>query len=258
MSGQRYDIIDVAEEMSKGAYNLGYFVLNGFCKVTNLEALKQSYDAYQISRFSQTIEDFQFEHDKLSENEKRDFYKDLKYNEQNLHYLHSLFNKSRESIFLIHMKILSKLSAELIKNKDLNYFQSTLLANINILNEDDITYIAYLFHIIKAHKSCSSNGRDMKLSLIHRTRQRRLFENRTKSGYTFTFSIFEYSHYYTYQKCLQLGIFIKAPMKQDESPYGVITNIRELEPLDNREIQITENTVDFINLLKEIFLDTNE
>lgn len=137
MSGQIYDIVDAAEDACKEVYNFGLFGLKAFYKVTNMEALKTSYDEYALSRFAQTVEIFQYEHESIDWEIRKEFYEDLKYNEQNLAYLYSMFERSRSSTFLIHMKILAKLSALLIKNKTLNYFESSLLANINLLNEDD-------------------------------------------------------------------------------------------------------------------------
>lgn len=137
MSGQRYDIVDAVEDACKEVYNFGLFGLKAFYKVTNMEALKTSYDEYALSRFSQTVEIFQHEHENIDWERRKEFYEDLKYNEQNLAYLYSMFEKSRSSTFLIHMKILAKLSSSLIENKTLNYFESSLLANINLLNEDD-------------------------------------------------------------------------------------------------------------------------
>jgi len=137
MVAQRYDIVDIATDTCKGIYNFSLFCLKAFYRVSNLEDLKSSYDDYALSRFSQTVEVFQYEHVKIDKNRRKEFYEDLKYNEQNLAYLYSMFEKSRTSTFLIHMKILAKLSGTLIENKSLNYYESALLANISSLNELD-------------------------------------------------------------------------------------------------------------------------
>ena len=57
----KYDIIDAAEDVCKEGYNFGVFVCSAFYEVSNISTLKKSYDAYSISRFSQTIEAFQNE-----------------------------------------------------------------------------------------------------------------------------------------------------------------------------------------------------
>lgn len=141
MCREKYDIVAAAEIGCKELYNFGLFGLNAFYKVSNLESLKQSFDAYSLSRFSQAIEAFQYEHEKIDREKRKEFYEDLKYNEQNLAYLYSMFEKARTSTFLIHMKILARLSSLLIENKKLNYWQSSLLANINSLTEDDFKYL---------------------------------------------------------------------------------------------------------------------
>ncbi|MFW2609773.1 hypothetical protein [Aliarcobacter butzleri] len=140
MSEQRYDIVDIADDICKETYNFGLFGLKAFYKVSNLEALHQSFNAYDISRFSQTIEVFQYEHEKIDEEKRKEFYQDLKYNEQNLAYLYSMFEKARTSSFLIHSKILAWLSTYLVENKELNYYQAAFLANIDTLNELDFKY----------------------------------------------------------------------------------------------------------------------
>lgn len=140
MNEQKYDIVDIADDVCKGAYDFAKFGLKAFYKVSNLEVLNQSFNAYSISRFSQTIEAFQHEHEKISQEKRKEFFQDLKCNEQNLAYLYSMFEKARTSSFLIHSKILAWLSVYLISNKELDYYQSSLLANIDSLNELDFKY----------------------------------------------------------------------------------------------------------------------
>ncbi|MCG3663019.1 hypothetical protein [Aliarcobacter butzleri] len=157
MSEQRYDIVDVADDICKESYNFGLFGLKVFYKVSNLEALHQSFNAYAISRFSQTIEVFQHEHEKIDEEKRKEFYKDLKYNEQNLAYLYSMFEKARTSSFLIHSKILAWLSTYLVENKGLNYYQTALLANIDTLNELDFKYFYELLKENNTDNICTEN-----------------------------------------------------------------------------------------------------
>lgn len=133
-------VIDAAEDVCKGGYNVGLFALNVFYRVSNINALKESFDAYQIEKLSQVIEDFQYEHSKINDENKRKFYEDLKYNKQNLEFLFSLFDKSRKSTYRIHMQLLAYLSSSLVDNKELNYHQKTLLANIDILNDEDLIH----------------------------------------------------------------------------------------------------------------------
>ena len=184
MMERKYEIVDAAEDAAKVGYSFAVFGLKFFYQVSNLEALKNSYDAYALSRFSQAIEAFQFDHEKLSENEKRDFYDDLKYNEQNLHYLYSLFDKARSSTYLLHMKILARLSANLIKNKTLNYHESTFLANINVLNEEDLDRF---YNVLK----------DVDLEKI------------TMKNEKILFTIDSYTDHYIFEKLKTVGLIVE-------------------------------------------------
>ena len=210
------------------------------------ELVAHTIGTYKNTRFNIRLEDFAYEEDNLTDDEKKEFYRNI--DNKKLNYLFELLDKARTSTYDLHAKILAKLYGNLLINGELNYFQSTLLENLNILNEHDITYIAFLLYIIKEHKSFPSNG----IYIQELSMQRRLLEGGVKNEDIIIFSIKEYSHYYTYKKCLQLGIFIEAPMQQAETPYGM-QEISELRPLENRRIQITENTLGFITLLREIF-----
>jgi len=137
MSVQRYDIVDVAEDVSKVGYSIGVFVANAFYQVSGIEDLKNSMDAYMVSRFSQRLEYFTHEHDKLSVDEKKAFYNDLKNNKQNVNYLYEFVEKARTTTFELHARIYAILSARIVKNGELNYYESALLANISSLNEVD-------------------------------------------------------------------------------------------------------------------------
>jgi len=137
MSVQRYYIVDVAEDVSKVGYSIGVFVANAFYQVSGIEDLKKSMDAYMVSRFSQRLEYFTHEHDKLSVDEKKAFYNDLKNNKQNVNYLYEFVEKARTTTFELHARIYAILSARLVKNGELKYYESALLANISSLNEVD-------------------------------------------------------------------------------------------------------------------------
>lgn len=141
MSKQRYDTVDATEDASKVGYSVVVFAAKAFYQVSGIEALKNSMDAYVLSRFSQRLEYFVHEHGKLSDKDKKNFYDSLSTNQQTLNYLYEFIEQARTTTFELHAKLLARLSVELINNKGLNYFQSTLLSNINRLNADDILSI---------------------------------------------------------------------------------------------------------------------
>lgn len=157
-------VIFAADDICKGAYNFSRFISMIFFKVSNLEALKEGYNAYVISRVSQTIEDFQHAHERIDDIKKREFYRDLKYNKQNLAYLYSTFDKARTSSFLIHSKILAWLSTYLVENKELNYYQAALLANIDTLSELDFKYF---YELLKENDTDNISEKDpVKITVI--------------------------------------------------------------------------------------------
>ncbi|MGE4382255.1 MAG: hypothetical protein AB7D41_03560 [Arcobacter sp.] len=141
MEEQKYEIVEVVEDVAKIGYSISVFASKFFYQVSSVEALKNSMDAYMVSRFSQRLEYFIYEHEKLTNKEKKDFYEDLKNNKQNLNYLYEFIEKARTTTYELHAKILARLSADLIKNKSLDFGQSSLLAGLNTLTYDDFKII---------------------------------------------------------------------------------------------------------------------
>lgn len=175
MSKQRYDIIDAVEDAAKVSYSVGAFAAKFFYQASNLSALKNGMDSYIHERFIQRLEYFTFEHDKLSDYEKKIFYEDLISNKQNMNYLYEFVEKARTSSYDIHAKILARLSVELIKNGELNYHESNLLANISLFNNDDFKtyYEVVKNHInVKEYKEFGWDTRDDKSSYqVHSLRK---------------------------------------------------------------------------------------
>ncbi len=260
MSGQRYNIVDATEDAAKVGYSVGVFATKFFYQVSGAEGLKKSMDSYMVSRFSQKLEYFIYEHEKLTNKQKKDFYDDLTSNKQNLDYLHEFIEKARTSLYDIHAKIYSVLSVKLIKNKGLNYYEELILSNLYILNEDDLKYIAFMLYVTEKHDYYSLGNlgeKRLTLTLIHRNYEYKLFEGSIKLNQVNTFIIDDYEHYLTYKKCIQFGIFDEFPEDDTEAIYESSATKRYL-PLDNRKIQSSEFTLLFISILKEVFIETNE
>lgn len=158
MSKQRYDIVDAAEDASKVGYSIGVFAAKAFYQVSGIEVLKNSMDAYMVSRFSQRLEYFTHEHDKLSDDEKKAFYNDLQNNKQNLNYLYEVVEKARTSTHDLHAKILAILSCEFIRNKGFNFYESSLIANLHTLTYDDL--IIYEQVVRETHVECLKRGKN--------------------------------------------------------------------------------------------------
>ena len=135
--GKKYDVLEATEDAAKFGYSVGVFGAKLFYGVSGLSNLDNAMDSFVAERFRQRLDHFAYEHDNLSKKQKEDFYDDLKNNEQNVNYLYGFVEKTRTSTFDLHAKILAKLSVKLIKNKELNYFEDSLFANINIFSEYD-------------------------------------------------------------------------------------------------------------------------
>jgi len=127
--------IELGEDIGREIYCFSKCILVFFYKTTGLENIKKSYDAYSQRKIEITIEDINYEHKKLSKETLKDFYQNL--DEQKLEYLYTIYEKSRTSTYRLTMKILARLSLNLIQNKTLNYYESSLLASIHLLTDED-------------------------------------------------------------------------------------------------------------------------
>jgi hypothetical protein len=203
----KYDIVDVVEDVTKVGYSIGVFACRFFYQVSNLEALKNSMDAYKVSRFSQRLEYFTHEHEKLTENEKKEFYQDLKSNKQNLNYLYEVIEQARTTTYDLHAKILAILSCSLIQNKEFNFFESSLLANLHTLTYED--FINYEQVLREIHVETLKKG------------------NNGVYGSVLTFKTSDYRFYISIQNFLNIGMlsypeesFINVPTIQTQKPNG--------------------------------------
>jgi hypothetical protein len=142
----------------------------------NGELAALTVDNYKNNRFNIRLEDFAYEQEQLSDEVKENFYKNI--TSEQLNYLFELLDKARTSTYDLHAKILAKLYANLLLNGNLNYYESSLLANINFLNDKDL---------IKVHSEL--NGKD-------------LDENTDNK-----FKVDNYQDYLVFNKSVQLGFF---------------------------------------------------
>ena len=127
-------LITFGDELGKESYSIVKAGVNTLFKAKG-ELAAYTIDNYMNTRFNIRIEDFAYEQDKLSENQKKNFYDNITYKQ--LNYLFELLDKARTSTYDLHSKILSKLYLNLLKNGDLNYIECTLISNIHSLVEFD-------------------------------------------------------------------------------------------------------------------------
>lgn len=125
---------DFAKELGKEGYSIIKAGVKTFYKSIG-ELAAYTIDNYMNTRFEIRLEDFAFEQDNLRKDQKEYFYKNI--DAKQLNFLFELLDKARISAYDLHAKILSKIFANLIKNGELNYYESALLANISSLNEVD-------------------------------------------------------------------------------------------------------------------------
>lgn len=136
---------DFAKELGKEGYSIIKAGVKTFYKSIG-ELAAYTIDNYMNTRFEIRLEDFAFEQDNLRKDQKEYFYKNI--DAKQLNFLFELLDKARISAYDLHAKILSKIFANLIKNGELNYYESALLANISSLNEVDF---------IALHKALKKN-----------------------------------------------------------------------------------------------------
>lgn len=127
-------VLDFANELSKEGYSIIKAGVNTFFKAKG-ELVLYAIDSYIKTRFEIRLEDFAYEQDNLTKEQKENFYNSI--DKKKLNYLFELLNKTRTTAFDLHAKILSKLYANLIKNKGLKYFEKVLLSSIESFNDED-------------------------------------------------------------------------------------------------------------------------
>ncbi len=90
---------------------------------------------YMNARFDKRLEDFSYEEEQISDQDKKNFYENINY--EKLNYLFELLNKTRTSTFDLHAKILAKIYSDFLRENFLFYYDKILLSNINNLTDQD-------------------------------------------------------------------------------------------------------------------------
>ncbi len=127
--------------------------------------------------------------------------------------MYKLIEEARITVYDFHARILAKICAELVKNKDLTY----LLANLQSLTTKDIEKI---FNFLYVYKDYSDYGKQIE------------------------FIIKEYEDIVVFQKCIQLGI--------TRGMLGLFSNEEEKTLFKNKICHLTEFANEFYKLLDEI------
>lgn len=125
-------------ELSKEGYSIVKTGVKTFYKVSTEVATDVIKD-YMNTRFEIRLEDFAYEQEQLTKEQKEIFYKNI--DEKQLNFLFELLENTRISTYDMHAKILAKLYVKLIINGGFNYYESSLLANIKALTDQDFIYL---------------------------------------------------------------------------------------------------------------------
>lgn len=146
-------VVDFTEELSKVGYCIVKAGANSLYKAKG-ELAAYTIQNYMNTRFEIRLEDFAYEQDKLSEETKRNFYDNIDHKKLNI--LYELLEQARLTAYDLHAKILTKLFVNFIKNEELNYYEKTLLTNINIFNEIDFK----MYKFVMSHYYNFNNSKE--------------------------------------------------------------------------------------------------
>lgn len=216
-------LISFGEELGKEGYSIIKAGVNTFYKAKG-EMTAYTIDNYMNTRFEIRVEDFAYEQEKLSRKQREKFYENI--NARQLNFLFELLEKARTSTYDLHAKILAQLYGNLILNGNLNYHESTFLANINILNDEDLFVFYNVLEVF-----INERGYD--------------FDNIIEKNKKLEFETKDYTDLYIYDKLIRVGLI-------SNSCVGKESNLSFWTP-KYKEFYIHAFSKDIYLLLKEIF-----
>lgn len=221
-------LISFGEELGKEGYSIVKAGVNTFYKAKG-EMAAYTIDNYMNTRFEIRLEDFAYEQERLSKEQRKKFYENI--NVRQLNFLFELLEKARTSTYDLHAKILARLYSNLILNGNLNYHESTFLANINILNDEDLIKFYEVLNTFFNKKSI-----DIDIALMKK--ERLVFETNT------------YTDLYIYDKLIRTGLIIDRNVREGINffePSGEIDDI-----FKNKNYYIHKFSKEMYLLMKEI------
>ena len=180
-------LLDFTNELGKEGYSIVKAGVKTFYKVKG-ELAAYTIDNYMNTRFEIRLEDFEYEQEKLSQEAKKNFYKNI--DAKQLNFLFELLERARTSTYDLHAKILARLYGNLVSKGKLDYHESTLLSNINIMNDEDFFKFYSLLDDFFEKKSIDIDNMIMKQECLE-------------------FEIGSYTDLYIYDKLLRVGLISK-------------------------------------------------
>ncbi len=178
---KNYTMEDMAEEGCQTTVEVGYLGYKFMYNVLGFRDLSDAYKDFTLFRLDNRIRKYLDRYDDLTKEQRNIFNKSLKSDPQNRNYFYEFFEKARSTMYDMHSALLFRILVDFAKNRELTYFESNLLANINLLNDEDIRRIYYFLSKNRAITSLDESVR---------------------------FDIESYEDIQTFNKCLQLGIVI--------------------------------------------------
>ena len=140
-------LIDIFEDVTKEGLS-GVFGLTHIAKkYTGVSLVLEGLEKRKFKRFEYRVKDFIFAEEKLTEEERKAFFDDI--TDEQFNYFMQLFEIAYDSMYDIHAKILAKLYENLLINKELTYFEESLLANMKIFNQTDFLVFYKKYLILK-------------------------------------------------------------------------------------------------------------
>jgi hypothetical protein len=175
-------LLDFTEELGKEGYSIVKAGVKTLYKAKG-ELAVYAIQSYMNTRFEIRLEDFAYEQDNLTKEQKENFYNNIDH--EKLNFLFELLEKARTTAYDLHAKILSKLYGNFLRNSKLNYHEKTLLSNIDILNDEDLIYF---------HKVLKENVKDIDEAEIKKIK--------------IIFPVKTYTEHYIFEKLVRVGLFI--------------------------------------------------
>ncbi|MDN5090989.1 hypothetical protein [Aliarcobacter butzleri] len=215
-------LLDFTEELGKEGYSIVKAGVKTLYKAKG-ELAVHAIQSYMNTRFEIRLEDFAYEQEKLSKEQKENFYKNI--NHKKLNFLFELLENARTTAYDLHAKILSKLYGNFLRKGELDYHEKTLLSNIDILNDEDLKYFHKVLNTVE----------DINISEIKKLK--------------INFPIKSYSEHYIFEKLVRVGLLI------DSSNIDAGTIGGKEFILNDRAFYIHNFTVEMYNLLTVILGD---
>ena len=178
---KNYTMEDMAEEGCQTTAEVSYLGYKFMYNALGFRDLSDAYKDFTLFRLDNRIRKYLDRYDDLTKEQRNIFYKSLKSDPQNRNYFYEFFEKERSTMYDMHSALLFRILVDFAKSRELTYFESNLLANINLLNDEDIRRIYYFLSKNRAISSLDESVR---------------------------FDIESYEDIQTFNKCLQLGIVI--------------------------------------------------